>query len=124
MKHLSIALMSIACFLLSVTAGADDSNRTKLTVRNESFTGTNSGEVYRGLCYDVTLELIVDAHLIEISHFGIGDAEVYLLDRQGHVAEQITIREDSPKDYLDVPARYGNYKVVIWSDVYYGEACL
>lgn len=57
MKHLSIALMSAAGLLLPVAAGADDSNRTRLTVRNESFTGTNSGEVHRGSGSDAATDL-------------------------------------------------------------------
>lgn len=122
MKRLSITFMAILCFLLSVSVNADDNSRTKLTTRNESFTGTNSGGVYRGFDYDVTLELITSAHLVEISHFGIGDAEVYLLDHRNQIVEEITIYEGSSKDYLRIPVQSGDYKVVIWSCYYYGEA--
>ena len=122
MKRLIIVFMSILCLLLSATANADDNNRTRLTIQNESFTGNKSGEVYRSLYYNATIVLIASKHLIEILHFGIGDAEVYLLNHNNQVVEQVTIYEGASNDYLDIPAQSGNYKLVIWSNDYYGEA--
>ena len=122
MKHFSITLMAVLCLMLSLPANADDHNKTKLTIRNESFTGIRTGEVYRDLSYYVAVELNHTGQYIEISHFGIGNAEIYLLDHQNKVVDNITIYEGTSIDYLDIPTQSGYYALVIWSNNYYGEA--
>ena len=122
MKHFSITLMAVLCLLSSMPANADDNNKTKLTIRNESFTGIQTGEVYRDLSYYVAVELNYIGQYIEISHFGIGNAEVYLLDHQNKVVDNITIIEGTSIDYLDIPTQSGYYTLVIRSNDYYGEA--
>ena len=122
MKRLSITLMAILCLMLSIPAIADDNNRTPLTIRNESFTGIKTGEVYRDPNYYVMIELNSKDHLIEITHFGIGNAEVYIVDQHNQVVENVTIYEGVSIDFLDVPTHPGNYTLVIWSGSYYGEA--
>lgn len=122
MKYLRIPFLVLLAFLLSPPSKADDSNKTKLTVRNESFTGVNSGEVFRDMLCNATLEILHAEHLIAISLSGIGDADIYLLDNLNQVVEQITVHEGETMNYLDLPSQPGSYTIVIWSMNYYGEA--
>lgn len=123
MKRLFIAFVSVLCLVVSVTyqASAEDTKRVKLTVQNESFMGTDD-EIYRDLSYYVSVTHLVNEHLLEILHFGIGDGEVYLLDDSNEIVDQTAIYEGTSIDYLYVPAQSGNYKLVIWTHSYYGEA--
>lgn len=122
MKHLFITFISVLCLLCSVGANAEDNDRTKLTIKNESFTGIKTGEIYRDLSYYVSVTLIAKEHLLEILHYEIGDGGVYLLDGDNQVVDEISIFEGAPIDLLEVPDQSGYYKLVIWSDLYYGEA--
>ena len=83
--------------------------------------GINSEDVYRDLSYNVIVELTSAQTLLKISHYGIGDAELYLIDNHNQIVDQQTIFEGVYEDYLDLQGYNGNYVLVIWSSNYYGE---
>ena len=121
MKRLSILFLTYLCVAFSLSANSDDNDKTKLTIRNESFMGINSKDVYRDLSYNVIVELTSAQSLLKISHYGIGDAELYLIDNHNQIVDQQTIFEGVYEDYLDLQGYNGNYVLVIWSSNYYGE---
>lgn len=121
MKRLSILFFTYLCLAFSVSANSDDNDKTKLTIRNESFMGINSEDVYRDLSYYVMAELLPSRSLLKISHYGIGDAEVYLIDNNNQVIDQQIIFEGVYEDYIDLYGYSGNYVLIISSYNYYGE---
>lgn len=91
MKKLSFVLVAFLCLLFSASTYADGSKQVKLTFRKESFNGTSKG-VYRDVSYYVSATLFLDEQVVEIRHFGIGDAVVSLFDSNNDEVEQIADR--------------------------------
>ncbi|MGM9740701.1 MAG: hypothetical protein ACI3ZP_08880 [Candidatus Cryptobacteroides sp.] len=122
MKRICTTILFLLCLVVPLTLNADDNNRTKLTIRNESFTGIDKDEVYRDLSYRVTAELLFTEGIISVTMFGIGDGDVYLIDQHNQIVDQVSFFDSNSNVYLDIPAQGGQYCLVIWSESYYGEA--
>lgn len=105
---------------MSTIANAEN-DKTKLTTQNEILSGIPDGEIFRDLPYCVEAYLLSTENLIEIIHYGIGDANAYIINCHNQIIEEVTLYEGSSYSTIEVPASNGSYYLVIWSNNYYGE---
>lgn len=72
----------------------------------------------------VVVEAFLDMRncLIEVEAFGIGVADVYIIDEHNHVSDYATLDPSIPYVILNTPDTTGHYTLVICSQTYYGVA--
>lgn len=121
MKNVLITVVSALSFFLPMTVNADG-NGTTLRLQNQTYSGVILDDTSRDACFCVSVELIESMHLIRVQHLGIGDGEVSIYDQNNQLVDQILFYSGTFMDYISTPSQSGSYKLVIWSDRYYGEA--
>lgn len=82
---------------------------------------TQHTDIMRDISYNVSAYINYDSDLLELECYGVGDAEVYIVDSENQVVDQMTVLDGTSIVYIPVPTVAGNYVLVIWSDKYYGE---
>jgi len=82
---------------------------------------TQHTEIMRDISYNVRAYINYDSELLELECYGIGDADIYIVDSNNQVIDQIIVFDGTPTSYIPMPEEHGNYVLVIWSEKYYGE---
>jgi hypothetical protein len=82
---------------------------------------TQHTDIMRDISYNVSAYINYDSDLLELECYGIGDADIYIVDSNNQVIDQIIVFDGTPTSYIPVPEEHGNYVLVIWSEKYYGE---
>lgn len=78
-------------------------------------------EIMRDISSSVKAYINYDAGMLELECYGIGDADIYIVDSKNQVVDQIMLLDGTPTAFIPMPEESGNYVLVIWSDKYYGE---
>ena len=78
-------------------------------------------DIMRDISYNVSAYINYDSDLLELKCYGVGDAEVYIVDSENQVVDQMTVLDGTSTAFIPVPEVAGNYVLVIWSEKYCGE---
>ena len=114
---IAIALAAAFCFPVS----ADEPPKKRKT-REEIAVETEKMKVERSLPAYVEAVIDYDMQIIEMTCYGLSQAEVYIVDSLGQIFSTRTINSDTdPSVVLEAPTAPGTYWLVIMSDNYYGE---
>lgn len=114
---IAIALAAVFCLPLS----ADEPPKKRKT-REEIAVETEKMKVERSLPVYVEAVIDYDMQIIEMTCYGLGQAEVYIVDSLGQIFSTRTINSDTdPSVVLEAPTAPRTYWLVIMSDTYYGE---
>lgn len=106
---------------IGLTLWAD--NNEPLESRKEILVvgSTQQTEIMRDISYNVRAYINYDSELLELECYGIGDADIYIVDSKDQVVDQMTMFDGTSIAFIPVPEVAGNYVLVIWSEEYYGE---
>lgn len=75
----------------------------------------------RDISSNVKAYINYDTGMLELECYGIGDADIYIVDSKDQVVDQMTMFDGTSIAFLPVPEIAGDYVLVIWSEKYYGE---
>lgn len=78
-------------------------------------------EIMRDISSSVKAYINYDAEVLEIECYGIGNADIYIVNSNNQVVDQMTVFDGTSIAYIPVPEVDGNYVLVIWAETYYGE---
>lgn len=94
----------------------EESEKRRMEIAQTAF-----GDYERSI---VIVEAFLDTlnDLIEVEAFGIGTAEVYIIDEQNHMTDYGILDSSMPYVILNAPEKTGHYTLIICSSTYYGEA--
>lgn len=82
---------------------------------------TQHTDIMRDISYNVSAYINYDSGVLELECYGIGDADVYIVDSVNQVVDQMIVLDGTSTAFIPVPEVAGNYVLVIWSEKYYGE---
>lgn len=80
-------------------------------------------EIMRDISTNVRAYADYNSGFIELECYGIGDFDVYIVDLNKQIVDQMSVCDGIPTCSIPMPEVSGDYVLVIWSDKYYGEAC-
>lgn len=119
----SFLLISLL-LLASVFVQAQD-NKDKQPDRTElEILQTLYGEPDRSGFVDVNAYYYSLNGIVEVEAYGIGTADIYVVDDLGKIVNRGILTSELPICTLTAPESDGIYTLVIWSESYYGEALL
>lgn len=78
-------------------------------------------EIMRDISSSVKAYINYDAEVLEIECYGIGNADIYIVNSNNQVVDQMTVFDGTSIAFIPVPEVDGNYVLVIWAETYYGE---
>lgn len=78
-------------------------------------------DIMRDISYNVRAYINSGSDMLELECYGIGDADVYIVDSVNQVVDQMLVLDGTSTAFIPVPTVAGNYVLVIWSEKYYGE---
>ena len=115
-----LTILTMMCLSLTLWAdnGKTQESRKEIYVIR---TLIQNKEIMRDISSSVKAYINHDAGMLELECYGIGDADVYIIDSNNQVIDQIILFDGTPTAFLPIPEEPGNYVLVIWSDKYYGE---
>lgn len=119
MKKLFFILLSVLFSAILQSSIYSDSGTHETVVIKGSYQG--EGGVERGLFVNVDVTILWDIDQIEVSYDGITSPCIYVVDSYGNIVSCIAIQSSSSIEYIPTPTAKGIYRIVIWSNQYYGE---
>ena len=112
-------LTILTMMFISITLLADNDkpkdSRKEIYIVNS----TQCNKIMRDISPSVNAYINYGSGVLELECYGIAD--VYIVDSNNQVVDQIILLDGSPTTFLPMPEEPGNYVLVIWSDKYYGE---
>lgn len=109
--------MMFVCFALMAANEEKKESRKEIYIVRE----LQNNEIMRDISSTVNAYINYDLSILELECYGIGDADVFVVDSNNQIVEQIIVFEGIHTAFIPLPEKYGNYVLVIWSDNYYGE---
>ncbi len=106
---------------VGLTLGADNNEPQESRKEIIVVGSTQHTDIMRDISYNVRAYINYDSDLLELKCYGIGDADIYIVDSKDQVVDQMTMFDGTSIAFIPVPEVAGNYVLVIWSEEYYGE---
>ncbi len=114
-------LTIITMMFVGLTLGADNNEPQESRKEIIVVGSTQHTDIMRDISYNVRAYINYDSDLLELKCYGIGDADIYIVDSKDQVVDQMTMFDGTSIAFIPVPEVAGNYVLVIWSEEYYGE---
>lgn len=119
MKRITPILVLVLVSIYSFANGTSDTVQ-RIPI-DETNIATPGFEIQRGVSYSVEAFYNITQGYIEIEYDGIGDANVYIFNRQNQVVESNTLHKENTWALVNIPDISGIYTIVVLSDNYYGS---
>ena len=116
-RFLTIITMMFIGFTLWADNNEPQETRKEIYIVGEK----QHTDIMRDISYNVSAYINYDSDLLELKCYGVGDAEVYIVDSENQVVDQMTVLDGTSTAFIPVPEVAGNYVLVIWSEKYCGE---
>lgn len=118
MKRL-LTILSMAFIGLALWA---DNDKPQMS-RKEIYIihSTQCNKIMRDLSSSVNAYINYETGFLELECYGVGDANVYVVDSNNQTVEQMIVFDGTHAAFIPMPEESGNYVLVIWSNNYYGE---
>lgn len=109
--------MMFVCFALMAANEEKKESRKEIYIVRE----LQNNEIMRDISSNVKAYVNYGICALEVECYGIGDADIYVVDSFGHTIDQMVVYDGTNTAFMPLPNNSGNYILVIWSERYYGE---